>query len=66
MKTVNLSLNKRELDVLFMALSEAKINAAQIVLTDQDEITHMRAQIRANDLSELMCRVIGKFHKLEN
>ena len=65
MKTVNLSLNRQELDILFMALSEAKINAAQIVLTDDDEIARKRAQARAADLSELMYRTIGKFHRLE-
>ena len=65
MKTVNLSLTKNELDVLFMALSEAKINATNTVLTDENETKRKVAQMRANDVSELMYRVIGKFNKLE-
>ena len=65
MKTVNLSLTKNELDVLFMALGEVKINATHIVLSDENETKRKVAQMRANDVSELMYRVIGKFHKLE-
>jgi hypothetical protein len=66
MKTVNLSLTKSELDVLFIALSEVKINASHIVLTEENEAKRKIAEMRANDASELMYRVIGKFHKLEN